>query len=139
MRVARQWSGVMSLSLKSNDAVFLLVRLPLFSYRLILGLVAARPMLPLCLRCAMVNCSVHFYRNVFGVPFIVPRGTVNIRSARDETRAIEAAKRKFARTQGVESWTLRADTFDLVRLSGLPDPDRSTPSGAISATTRRIG
>jgi len=129
----------MSLSLKSSDAGFLLVPLPLFSYRLFLGLVAVCPMLPLCPRCAMVNCSVQFYRNVLGVPFIVPRGTVNIRSARDERRAIEAAKRKFARNQGVESWTLRADTFDLVGLTGLPDPDRSSSSGAMSVTTRRIG
>lgn len=68
----------------------------------------------------MVSCLVHFYRKVLGVPFLVPRGTVQIRSARDETRAIEAAKRKFARKQGVESWNLRADSFDLVCPSGSP-------------------
>jgi hypothetical protein len=80
-----------------------------------------------CLESAMVDCSVHFYRNILGVPFLVPRGTVTIRSARDESRAIEAAKRKFARNQGVESWALRADTFDLVRPTGCPDPYRSSP------------
>jgi hypothetical protein len=62
----------------------------------------------------MVACLVHFYRKVMGVPFLVPKGTVTIKSARDESRAIEAAKRKFARMQGVESWNLRADAFDLV-------------------------
>jgi hypothetical protein len=51
----------------------------------------------------MVSCSVRFYRNVLGVPFSVPRGSVAIRSARDEARAVEAAKRRFARWQGVSN------------------------------------
>ena len=62
----------------------------------------------------MLSFTVHFYRKVLGLSFLVPRGTVEIRSARSEARAIEAAKRKFARRQKVESWTLRADCFDLV-------------------------
>ena len=61
-----------------------------------------------------MTCWVHFYRSLFGVPFAVPRGRVEIRLARDEARAIEAAKRKFARRQGVPDWSLRADRFDIV-------------------------
>ncbi len=57
---------------------------------------------------------VHFYRSVLDVPFAVPRGRIEIRSARDEARAVEAAKRKFARRVGVPDWSLRADQFDVV-------------------------
>jgi hypothetical protein len=83
----------------------------------------------------MVGCVVHFYRNVLGIPFIVPRGTVEVRSARDESRAVEAAKRKFARRQGVESWTFRADSFDLVCPDRCPDqhlPRSRDIGGALS-------
>ncbi len=62
----------------------------------------------------MVSCWVYFYKSVFGVPFALPQGRVEIRSARDEARAIEAAKHKFARRQGVRDWSLRADRFDIV-------------------------
>jgi hypothetical protein len=74
----------------------------------------------------MVNCDAHFYRKILGVPFSLPRGTVHIRRARDQTRAIEAAKLRFARYQGVTDWSLRADCFDLVC------PDR--PENASSTT-----
>jgi hypothetical protein len=57
---------------------------------------------------------VHFYRSVLGVPFALPRGRIEIRSARDEARAVAAAKRKFARRLGVPDWSLRADRFDVV-------------------------
>jgi hypothetical protein len=62
----------------------------------------------------MTTCSVHFYRNVLGVPFAVPKGSVQIRLAHSESRALEAAKRKFARRFGVKDWRLRADQFDIV-------------------------
>jgi hypothetical protein len=61
----------------------------------------------------MFACTIHFYRTVFGVPFAVAKGSIEIRSARDETRAIEAAKLRFARRHRLLSWTLRADTFDM--------------------------
>jgi hypothetical protein len=63
----------------------------------------------------MFACTIHFYRTVFGVPFAVPRGSVEIRSARDEIRAIEAAKLRFARRHHLLTWTLRADAFDVAR------------------------
>lgn len=62
----------------------------------------------------MLSFRVHFYRSVFGVPFAVPQGKIEIRSAHDEGRAVEAAKRKFARRFGVTDWSLRADRFDIV-------------------------
>jgi len=61
----------------------------------------------------MLTCSVHFYRNVLGLPFSVPRGTVSIRAARDEARAVEAAKRKFARRQGLGDWHWCADHYEV--------------------------
>jgi hypothetical protein len=62
----------------------------------------------------MLSCWVYFYRTIFGVRFAVPRGRIEIRLARDEARAIEAAKRKFARRQNILDWRLRADRFDVV-------------------------
>ena len=70
-----------------------------------------------------MSWQVHFYRRVLGVPFAVPRGSVEIRLARDEARAIEAAKRRFARRKGIEDWTLLADDFDIV----CPGPERIAP------------
>jgi len=64
----------------------------------------------------MVGCSIHFYRKILGVPFSVAQGTVEIRRARDEARAVQAAKRRFERRLHIEHWTLRADTFDVVTL-----------------------
>lgn len=64
----------------------------------------------------MVGCSIHFYRKIFGLPFAVAQGTVQIRSARDEVRAIEAAKRRFERRFGIRDWRSRADSFDVVEL-----------------------
>lgn len=60
----------------------------------------------------MIACRVYFYRTVLGLPFSAPKGSVDIRSARDESRAVEAAKLRFARRHGVSDWTVRADAFD---------------------------
>lgn len=62
----------------------------------------------------MTTFWFHFYRNVLGVPFAVPKGRVQIRLAHDDRHALEAAKRKFARRFGVNDWTLPADHFDVV-------------------------
>ena len=67
----------------------------------------------------MVSCVVYFYKQVCGVPFSLPQGSVHISFARNEDRAIEAAKRKFATRRGVPDWKVRADSFDLVRV-GMP-------------------
>ncbi|MBM0204548.1 hypothetical protein JNW90_16740 [Micromonospora sp. STR1s_5] len=64
----------------------------------------------------MVGCSIHFYRKILGLPFAVAQGTVQIRSARDEVRAVEAAKRRFERRLGIEHWRIRADSFDVATL-----------------------
>ena len=64
----------------------------------------------------MVRCVVYFYKKVFGVPFSLPQGAIHISRARNEARAVEAAKRKFARLHRVTEWQLRADSFDLVRV-----------------------
>ena len=68
---------------------------------------------------AMVSCSVYFYRKILGVPFAAPQGKVRIRLARNQIRAVEAAKRRFARRLGLSDWRLGADAFDLV----CPDPN----------------
>jgi hypothetical protein len=64
----------------------------------------------------MASCVVYFYKRVFGVSFSLPQGSVRITLARNEARAVEAAKLRFARRHGVEHWNLRADSFDLVEL-----------------------
>ena len=57
----------------------------------------------------MIGCRIAFYRDVFGVPFKVARGTVEIQAARDLDRAVEAAKVRFARNSRIPDWRLRAD------------------------------
>ncbi len=61
----------------------------------------------------MFACTIHFYRTVLGVPFAIPKGSIEIRSARNETRAVEAAKLRFARRHRLLTWTLMADAFDM--------------------------
>jgi hypothetical protein len=63
-------------------------------------------------RAVMVRCKVNFYRSFFGLS-LWSRGTVEIRSARDQARALEAAKRRFARRKKVTHWKLGADAFDV--------------------------
>jgi hypothetical protein len=67
----------------------------------------------------MLKWVVYFYRKVTGVPFSLPQGAVYILFARNEVRAVKAAKRRFARRHGVRDWRLRADSFDLVQLGEL--------------------
>lgn len=74
----------------------------------------------------MLRCSVHFYRKVLGLPFAVAQGTVEIRLARNEARAVAAAKHRFERRLRIEDWTLRADCFDV-------GPPRFSPTQACSA------
>ena len=62
----------------------------------------------------MVTCSVYFYRQILGVRFAAPQGKVEVRLARNRIRAVEAAKRKFARRLGLSDWRLAADAFDFV-------------------------
>jgi hypothetical protein len=64
----------------------------------------------------MVSCVVHFYKKVLGLRFSLPQGTVRIVAARNEARAAEAAKRRFARRHKVADWSFRADSFDVVHL-----------------------
>ena len=58
----------------------------------------------------MVYFRASFYKRFLGMP-VGSRGTIEIRSARDRARALEAAKRKFARQHKVAHWGLRADSF----------------------------
>jgi hypothetical protein len=40
-------------------------------------------------------------------------GIIDIRQARDQARAVEAAKRRFERMKRIPRWDLYADTFEL--------------------------
>ena len=62
----------------------------------------------------MVSCSVYFYRRVLGLRFAAPQGKIEIRAARDEARAVQAAKQRFARRLKLQDWQLAADCFDVV-------------------------
>ena len=61
----------------------------------------------------MMDCRIGFYRDVFGVPFKVARGTVEIHSARNLDRAVEVAKIRFAWASRIPDWRLRADHIEV--------------------------
>jgi hypothetical protein len=48
-----------------------------------------------------------------GKPFKVCQRTVDIHSARDRSQAIQAARTRFARLEGVGDWKLHADFYEV--------------------------
>lgn len=59
----------------------------------------------------MIECRVNFCRDIMGVPFEV--GSIEIRRARDISRARRAAELKFARRRGVPDWRTCADVAEV--------------------------
>jgi hypothetical protein len=67
-------------------------------------------------RSAMNGYRVSFFKNLTssnGKAFKVCQRAIEIHSARDRSRAIEAAKSRFARLECVGDWKLHADHFDV--------------------------
>jgi len=52
-------------------------------------------------------------RNVRGEPVQAEYRAIGIRVAREPERAVAAAKKRFARLEGVTHWRLRADYVDI--------------------------
>jgi len=64
----------------------------------------------------MNGYRVSFFKNLTssnGKAFKVCQRAIEIHSARDRSRAIEAAKSRFARLECVGDWKLHADHFDV--------------------------
>ncbi|MEJ2376961.1 MAG: hypothetical protein P8Y71_16615 [Pseudolabrys sp.] len=64
----------------------------------------------------MVQYHVRFIKNLYddtGHGRRCVEGIVDIRSARDSDRAVQAAKRRFERMKRIPRWDLHADTFEL--------------------------
>jgi hypothetical protein len=64
----------------------------------------------------MVHYRIRFIKNICddsGHPHKCVEGVVDIHQARDESRAIEAAKRRFERMKKIQRWDMYADTFEL--------------------------
>lgn len=64
----------------------------------------------------MAHYHVRFIKTLCddtGHPHKCVEGVVNIRRARDQDRAVQAAKRRFERMKRIPRWDLYADTFEL--------------------------
>jgi len=51
---------------------------------------------------------------------------ITIRSARTPDRAVEAAKRRFARLEGIRNWKIHAALIAIEPIE--PEPEHATPS-----------
>lgn len=56
-------------------------------------------------------CFFNDLMNSTGHPFHCCQRTIEIRAAKSKDRAIAAAKRRFARSEGVAHWHIRANSF----------------------------
>lgn len=61
---------------------------------------------------------MNFCRTYLAVQFSVAAGTVELRSARGEERAVAAAKFRFARRFGFDDWSMVADQVSIVCQEG---------------------
>ena len=84
----------------------------------------------------MCGYRVSFFKTLLssdGHRFKCLQETIDIRSAEDVDRAVEAAKRDFERVRRVPDWTLHADAFEL-QTTAIPESSRSAilrnPKGA---------
>jgi len=66
-------------------------------------------------------CFFNDLSNDRGHMFHCCQRTVEIRAAKSKERAIEAAKRRFARAERVSHWGAHARSFEIEDLSHLPD------------------
>lgn len=93
----------------------------------------------------MTTYRVRFYNelvNSYGTAARVWQRTIDINQARSRDRALEAAKRRFARAERVGCWDLRARCFEVQELpeseeaAGL-SPARGGRGGAARGPRRR--
>jgi hypothetical protein len=73
----------------------------------------------------MTTYRVSFFNdlvNCYGRAAQVWQRTIEIHRARSEDRALEAAKRRFARAEKVACWDLRARRFEVEAIEEAPAP-----------------
>ena len=75
----------------------------------------------------MGTYRVSFCKEVMGVPF--PISTIEIRRARDLSRAVRAAALKFERRHALPSWRLRADDVACEGPEAADNPELGRPGG----------
>jgi hypothetical protein len=64
----------------------------------------------------MISYRVTFFKNLVnsnGHQFKCPQGSIDIRRARSDERALKAAQRRFERAKKIGDWTLYADVAEL--------------------------
>ena len=76
----------------------------------------------------MTSYRVTFYKNLVnsnGHEFKCQQGSIDIRRARSDKRALQAAQRRYERAKKIGDWTLYADVAELERLGQYrqPPPD----------------
>ena len=72
----------------------------------------------------MISYRVTFFKNLVnsnGHQFRCPQGSIDIRRARSDKRALKAAQRRFERAKKITHWTLFADVAELEAI----EPDGS--------------
>ena len=77
----------------------------------------------------MTTYRVSFFKNLTnsnGELFKVCQRSIAICSAHSTTRAVEAAKRRFARLEHIGNWRLHADNIEV---DTMPDQSPSVPAG----------
>ena len=64
----------------------------------------------------MTSYRVTFFKNLInssGHEFKCQQGSIDIRRARNDERALQAAQRRYERAKKIDSWTLYADVAEL--------------------------
>jgi hypothetical protein len=72
-----------------------------------------------------MRCRVHFYNdtpNDRGEMFHVLQCSVEIRAAKSQDRAVEAAKRRFARKEAISDWRIHAQIVEVVEIESGAHP-----------------
>ena len=87
----------------------------------------------------MTGYRVSFFNELTssrGTLYKVCQRSVEIRTARSLDRAVEAAKKRFARLEHVGEWRLHARLFEV---EPLPDAAEGIAPPPVSAATRKAG
>ena len=65
--------------------------------------------------------------------------SILIRSARTRERAVEAAKKRFARLEGISNWKIHAALIEIEPVDSEAEPERATPAQRKKRVVRKRG
>jgi hypothetical protein len=65
--------------------------------------------------------------------------SILIRSARTRERAVEAAKKRFARLEGISNWKIHAALIEIEPVDSEAEPERATPAQRKKRVVRKPG